>query len=291
MATVDPRNRSTYIFDTEQAYYADYQASFFAVTMEKAGWDCMRHYEILANGCIPLFLNLENCPVNTMTHFPKAIVLETNKLYDDFITLPDASVQDIITFKIRCMHYIEKLLAYTRLHLTDTHMATYVLDKAKLNAANQISTLEPRSPSILYLSGETSADYLRDLVLTGFKNLMGNACHDSPRIDHIYTDFASPEKCYGRGFSYSKIVDPTLRNNQIDHEDRIAEKVRARKYDIVVYGSYHRGMPMWNLVKEHYSDDHIILLCGEDRHRCDCNLYSDTHPVFVREQYTPPEII
>ena len=39
----------------------------------------MRHYEILACGCIPIFENLENCPEKTMFNFPKEIIKETNK--------------------------------------------------------------------------------------------------------------------------------------------------------------------------------------------------------------------
>ncbi len=54
-ATVIPGVASTYKFHTEELYYKDYQTSCFAITKKKAGWDCLRHYEILANGCIPLF--------------------------------------------------------------------------------------------------------------------------------------------------------------------------------------------------------------------------------------------
>jgi len=55
----------------------------------KAGWDCMRHYEILANKCIPYFVNLENCPTLTMVDFPKKIILETNKYAEKNKVHPD----------------------------------------------------------------------------------------------------------------------------------------------------------------------------------------------------------
>ena len=42
----------------------------------------MRHYEILANGCIPIFLDLENCPINTLTNLPKKCLLYCKKLYE-----------------------------------------------------------------------------------------------------------------------------------------------------------------------------------------------------------------
>jgi len=68
----DPRDRSTYIYSTEQDYYRGYKESRFAVTQKKAGWDCLRHYEILGNGAIPLFIDIGQCPQKTMTHLPKA---------------------------------------------------------------------------------------------------------------------------------------------------------------------------------------------------------------------------
>ena len=52
-----PGIKETYIYKDEQSYYDDMYNSRFAITMRKAGWDCMRHYEIMANGCITLFLN------------------------------------------------------------------------------------------------------------------------------------------------------------------------------------------------------------------------------------------
>ena len=48
-----------------------YKKSIFALTYKKAGWDSLRHYEILMNGCIPLFLDIKNCPPDTLTSLPK----------------------------------------------------------------------------------------------------------------------------------------------------------------------------------------------------------------------------
>ena len=42
----------------ESDYYKDYQRSYFAITCKKGGWDCLRHYEILANAVSPTFLIL-----------------------------------------------------------------------------------------------------------------------------------------------------------------------------------------------------------------------------------------
>lgn len=72
-------DRSKYTFESESDYYDEYSKSYYGHTTKKAGWDCMRHYEILANKTIPSFYNLENCPNTVMTNFPKNIILEINK--------------------------------------------------------------------------------------------------------------------------------------------------------------------------------------------------------------------
>lgn len=83
-AYITPLDRSTYIYNNETDYYEDYKNSYFAVTLKKAGWDCMRHYEILGNGCLPLFPNIRQCPKQTMVHFPKQECIEIeNSLQDE----------------------------------------------------------------------------------------------------------------------------------------------------------------------------------------------------------------
>lgn len=77
---ITPLDRSTYIYKNEKDYYNDYNESRFGVTVKKAGWDCMRHYEIMANGCIPHFLDIDNCPEFTMNDFPKKLCKEVNLL-------------------------------------------------------------------------------------------------------------------------------------------------------------------------------------------------------------------
>ncbi|NJK60166.1 MAG: hypothetical protein HC918_07920 [Oscillatoriales cyanobacterium SM2_1_8] len=52
-----------YAFADEGAYYEDIGRSHYAVTMKKAGWDCMRHYEIAANGTVMAFHLLAEKPV------------------------------------------------------------------------------------------------------------------------------------------------------------------------------------------------------------------------------------
>ena len=76
-----PGRMKTYIYEKENKYYNMYQNSIFSLTYRKTGWDCLRHYEILANGSIPMFLGLDDCPTNTLTNLPKKKLLEMLTLY------------------------------------------------------------------------------------------------------------------------------------------------------------------------------------------------------------------
>jgi hypothetical protein len=62
------RNGTTYAFADESAYYGDLQASRYGITVKRAGWDCLRHYEIAANGCVPCFRDLDRKPPRCAPH-------------------------------------------------------------------------------------------------------------------------------------------------------------------------------------------------------------------------------
>lgn len=116
-ADIIPGELSTYIYDNQTDYYNDYQRSYYGVTFKKGGWDCLRHYEILMNGCIPYFPELETCPTNTMTLFPKMLVHQNNR----FLTtngLSDNYKQEA-----------QRLLNYTKKYLTTEYTANIILNE------------------------------------------------------------------------------------------------------------------------------------------------------------------
>jgi hypothetical protein len=78
-ADLIPGRLETYVYTCENEYYRGYSESVYGITVKKAGWDCLRHYEILANRCVPFFPKLEQCPEFTLHSFPKEILLETNR--------------------------------------------------------------------------------------------------------------------------------------------------------------------------------------------------------------------
>lgn len=57
-----PGSKTKYAFDKEADYYQDLQNSQFGITTKRGGWDCLRHYEIAANGAVICFKNLHLKP-------------------------------------------------------------------------------------------------------------------------------------------------------------------------------------------------------------------------------------
>jgi hypothetical protein len=272
MPNLIPGDLNRYIYKTEEEYYNEYRISLFALTTKKVGWDCLRHYEIIANGCIPYFPDIEYCPKKTMTFFPKKLIEKGNVLYNECSIYK--TITEIPKNKLdECSNLIKQLIYHFKSHLTTRKMAEYVLEKS--NNTN--------IKSVLYLSEDASPDYLRCLTLHGFKEKFGASCHDYPKISHIY-------KCkninygslYGKGFTYTNLLDESLHFHELDKT--VLDDIVSHKYDIVIYGSYTRGMPYYELVCSSYKPNEIILFCGKDTSECNYQDYVEKgHGVFVRE--------
>lgn len=261
-ATVIPNHLETYIFSEESDYYKDYQRLYFGITCKKGGWDCMRHYEILANGCIPYFLNLEECEPNTMLFLPRELIFEAMHLEGVSKGHIDHEKFD----KKRYFEILDAVLKHVRNHLTTRKMAEYLLERIGY----------PGRGKILYLTNDQGPDYLRCTLLTGLKEILGDQVIDVPKIPHIYKSYpGNPKDLYGKGFSYTKIVEDL----PIDREN-IEQRIRNKEFLYVIYGSVHRGLRWHNLVTEVYDEDHIVYMCGEENHKC---IYSNWPNLFIRE--------
>ncbi|MBA3602128.1 MAG: hypothetical protein H0W50_00415 [Parachlamydiaceae bacterium] len=270
-ATVNPYNRDTYVFTNEVDYYSDYQRSYYAVTCKKAGWDCMRHYEILANGCIPYFNNLHECPDDTMAFLPRKLITEAMNLKG--VHFQNRKGQQVLYIdhkkfdRIRYFEILKELIEHTKRYLTTKKMAQYVLKTVNYKGSGKI----------LFISGCTWPDYMRCLLLTGLKELFNNNVVDTPKIPHIYNSY--PQNAiiglYGKGMSYTRNVEdlPVDRNN-------IEKRIRNKEFDLIVYGSAHRGLDYLDLVQQIYDPSEIVYICGEDIHGCQ---FKNFHNLFLRE--------
>lgn len=116
MATCVPGDQKTYVFHSEDEYHLDYAKSHFGQTCKKAGWDCLRHHEIIANYCMPHFPDLYRCPKNTMTTFPKEPIEYYRKKHGTKVTPEWAIVMD-------------QIWEHSRRYCTTEAVAKYVLEK------------------------------------------------------------------------------------------------------------------------------------------------------------------
>ena len=157
LAPLVPGRLDTYIYDNEKTYYDMYSNSIFAITNKKLGWDCLRHYEILMNGCIPLFFNIKNCPKQTLTTLPKNKLINIYDKFNKILQLyfpfniykkkflsidkvisyipnifKDKSASLFLDKNSEILDIKNELLSYTQQYLTTQHLAKYVLDKKNL---------------------------------------------------------------------------------------------------------------------------------------------------------------
>jgi len=106
---------SKYVFDSEIDYYNDLQISKFCITTKRSGWDCMRHYEIAANGSLICFKNLHLKPVNCAPH---GLVNNLNCInYTDYEDLM-SKISSISDFEYN--ELVENSLSWVRTKTSET---------------------------------------------------------------------------------------------------------------------------------------------------------------------------
>ena len=60
--------KAEYSFSSEESYNWDLRSSRFGITTRRAGWDCLRHLELAANGCVICFRDLNAKPASAAPH-------------------------------------------------------------------------------------------------------------------------------------------------------------------------------------------------------------------------------
>ena len=116
VATIYPGKKNTYVYSNEEDYYRGYRESRFGVTFKKAGWDCMRHYEIIMNACLPYFKDFGQLPRRTMANWPREMQLEANDMYES---------KDYSGYG----RLLSDFFQYARSHFTTKELAKYILSK------------------------------------------------------------------------------------------------------------------------------------------------------------------
>jgi hypothetical protein len=273
LSSLVPYYAATYEFKIEEHYRDQYKKAIFAITHQKSGWDCMRHYEILACGAIPLFTSLLLCPPKIMQSFPKDLVIEANNAL-----LPYMNKDSVDLLAERARSWNEKLLAHTREHCTTNALANYVLDKVLKE------DVDIEKVSVLFIYNKWMEDYQDVMLLHGLKEILGPACQEYPRQPYLYTDFPQEkaQQMYGRGMHYTRLLDPQYKSDNT--LDDIKEKIKNHEYTFIVYGDVHSEKNLWKEVSAAYAPEDIVMICGADSHMCDGIGYAKKgHFLFIRE--------
>jgi len=241
----------------QEAYYKYYQTSRFARTKKKGGWDCLRHYEILMNGCIPIFEDLEKCPRTTMVTFPKALVQEAT-----VALLPWEETSERIQLY---NSYVLKLLDHTRTYCTISALTYRFISNMPCLLTNKVP--DP-SKQVLMINGEPGVNYSRDLLSIGLREFYGANFVEYPRNDILYRD-CTTEGAHGNGFTYSGHLDHSI----VIDRTKLEERINYCEFDAILYGKmgadegvegHYTTMPMFPDVQHNYTPNEIAFLYGGD---------------------------
>jgi hypothetical protein len=244
----------------EKEYYQQYRDAYFAITKKKGGWDCLRHYEILANGCIPIFENIENCPDNSLITLPKPELIEIMK-QRDYLFSNKGCEKDIYSM------YHKKIMNEFREKCTTSANAKYLLSKLKKST----ETIN----NILMICCDSGVNYLRELSWIGIKrwiNEKNGIAIEYPKLSYLYKDFPDENRkeLYGNGFTYSKCLSV----DKIEYSEiEIEKSIENKEWDIIIYGKTGPDelilgsipfLPFWKKVSLHYNKNDIVFLYGGD---------------------------
>jgi hypothetical protein len=256
ISDIIPGEKLTYRFgcDDEKEYNEHYQESLFAFTSKKGGWDCLRHYEILANGCLPIVKNLGQCPKDTLFTLPKKMIEE----YSNLLLPYKKEYRPIYD------EYICKILNHVRNNCSTSSSIQYFLEKM-----NHIKNIK----NVLLIRCDEGVNYTREFFWIGMKryiqSILGVAV-EYPKIDYLYESYSGNKKLlHGFGFNYAcKLVD----DYNLGKEE-IIDKINYGFWDLIVYGKVGPdelwegsipNLPLWNQVNQKYTKEQIVFLYGGD---------------------------
>lgn len=271
LATTVPGQSNTYKHLSQADYYKAYSTSLFGITFKKAGWDCLRHYEILAAGCVPYMHDAAGIPPGTMFMWPKTLLQEIltmrgvlhKKIRSIAVgKLPAASAQELTNAMFSQQAYMDILALlqdHMRKHLTTRAMASYMM------------SFSPKQPLEILFLGSWSGngpDYLAETIFHGLHSLFGKNVVDIPARSWMFegSDLA-PSDVYGRGFSYAFM----LKKYAVDRE-HILGKIAAHQYSHIVFAISHQGRHPWiDHVKVNYHHQEVFFLDGSDSGEAETN--------------------
>ncbi len=252
--------KTKYSFDSEDEYYRHYASCYFAVTMKKCGWDSLRHYEIMASGCVPYFLDLESCPKDTMFRLPKKLLMKARELpgmpsYEEVVDHAKNDDLGNLSFdwdkfdKDEYFELLGELKSYTRNHLTTKALAKYFMDKLPYDLERVLVACRPHK--------HHTADYQRDSLMIGLMELGVDVCSTSD-MWWLYEDADESEirNFWGKGFTITRNIP--VEKRRTDNEG---------KFDaVIICTSSNGGYEKLRCKKltRGYDRERVIFVDGND---------------------------
>ena len=266
VAEVVPGRPNTYIHTTQEGYYKGYSIALFGMTWKKSGWDCMRHYEILAAGALPYMPDIEDKPNGTMFRIPTELLKRVIRMpgIDHAAIAAKRFDQDLELindgFDIGLYEaLLSELMAHARSYLTTVSMANYLLEVAGFSYKSL--------PKVLFLAMDRQ-DYQAESLFHGLRTVLGPNAVDFPirhwmfKLKTREEEDAARNSLHAKGFSYAFTLDdvPAVRGRS-DVEADIAKHY----FDLVIYGTaYVTPLPLYDMVRKDYSKDEIVFVDGSD---------------------------
>jgi hypothetical protein len=261
-----------YRFHSQSQYFRQYRKSLVGITHKKGGWDCLRHYEIVAAGSLPYMPDVGGIPEGTMALWPKDLlneVLELPGLDHKMIANKNVANDTLLineAFNIdRYVSLLNRFTNYTLNCLTTRAVAEFILSTVEVNTAKDLKIL------YITMQDDSHADYLADTILHGMRAMFPDGIIDIPKRGWIYqkSNVEDEEKerpgLYGRGFSYAYLSpDVPIRRDGI--EDRLTSK----EFDVVIYGDTYLAknqvdkLDYFEIVKKFYNATQVVFLDGSD---------------------------
>ena len=234
-----------YKFTNQGDYLNEYETSHFALTFRKGGWDCFRHLEIIRSGAIPIMIDARRIPRYSMIHYPKRVMVH---VVEHLLTSGDLPTPELRSY------FAEHLATYQ----TSISMARYLLRMSKLENTRRVLFVDQR------LSNRV--DYLSVMTLIGLKQLLGAQCIALPDPSYLYRDWSgSTHDFYGRGFGYTRVLDPSLRTERHSGASgRLIRRIKQDDFDALIVGSISRNGPLATRLLAEFPAERTIWVHGED---------------------------
>ncbi|KAL3893627.1 MAG: hypothetical protein SGPRY_014099 [Prymnesium sp.] len=235
--------KGKYQFSSELGYYSAYASALYGVTMRRGGFDCLRHYEILASGTIPFFIGTEELVRNplVMYAFPRELMVEGMRLpgmpseaaVASAIAQqrPLPSIDTNVFNRSRYCEIREALLS--QLPCVNTAaLARYVIGEVR-------SVVHPRrltKPQILMVTSQTvgGESWTSAFLYHGLRATNTSMLSWMGRKDNLYAGSVDGGAMYGHGFTYAHRLPEPTRVSRKQELTELREGLQRGRFNMLI---------------------------------------------------------